>query len=276
GVDMNIKDTQGYSPLSWAAKNGYDKVVDLLLSQERIETDVKDKDRRTPLLWAACIGHDEVVKLLLAKEGVEVDLKDKDGKTPLLWAIQNKHEKTAALLVGTNRVDVNSKDSLGHTPLSLAIETRCNEVIELLLGEGEVKVNLRCGGGTALFVAVKCNVDIVELLLAKGEVETDIEDSDGDTPLYYAISKAGTSHDYTAMAKLLLAKGANANAKARGGWTPLHKVAYDRHLILFFALLEVEGLEINPETDDGNTPLDMALRFGYFEIAFEIPDPDII
>ena len=53
------------------------------LLKNRYEPDSKDSDRRTPLSWAAENGHEAVVKLLLATEKVDLDSKDSYGLTPL-------------------------------------------------------------------------------------------------------------------------------------------------------------------------------------------------
>ena len=52
------------TPLSWAAKNGCNTAVKLLLDIGKVETDSKDTHGRTPLSWAAGNGHEAVVKLL--------------------------------------------------------------------------------------------------------------------------------------------------------------------------------------------------------------------
>jgi hypothetical protein len=41
---------------------------------------------RTPLSWAAIEGYERVVKLLVERDDVEADSKDKWGRTPLSWA----------------------------------------------------------------------------------------------------------------------------------------------------------------------------------------------
>jgi ankyrin repeat protein len=55
--------------------------ADLLKSG--MAADSKDSYGRTPLSWAAGNGHEAVVKLLLAKDGVDVDSKDSYSQTPL-------------------------------------------------------------------------------------------------------------------------------------------------------------------------------------------------
>lgn len=69
GADLNSKDTQcGRTPLSWAAENGHEAVVKLLvlLATDGVDPNSKDIEwGRTPLWWAAKNGHEAVVKLLL-------------------------------------------------------------------------------------------------------------------------------------------------------------------------------------------------------------------
>jgi hypothetical protein len=75
----------GQTPLVWAARNGYDAIVSLLLTKYGIDVDLEDSQyRRTPLSWAAEGGHENVVKLLLETDDVDVDLKGGQyGERPL-------------------------------------------------------------------------------------------------------------------------------------------------------------------------------------------------
>src|SRR5947199_973908 len=88
-----------------------------------LQNDVDSKDSeygRTPLLWAARNGHEAVVKLLLATGKADVDSKDsKYGRTPLSWAAENGHEAVVKLLLATGKADVDSEHSkYRRTPLS--------------------------------------------------------------------------------------------------------------------------------------------------------------
>ena len=64
----------------------YEAVVKLLLDTGEVDVNWKDKDGRTPLSWAAEKGCETIVKLLLDTGKVDVDWKDRDGRTPLSWA----------------------------------------------------------------------------------------------------------------------------------------------------------------------------------------------
>jgi ankyrin repeat protein len=63
-ADVESKDTNGRTPLWWAAQYGHEAVVKQLLEAK---ADVESNDTiydRTPLSWAAQYGHEAVVKLL--------------------------------------------------------------------------------------------------------------------------------------------------------------------------------------------------------------------
>jgi len=70
----------------------------MLLDHEGVNPDQPDKDGRTPLWWAACNGHEEVVKILLGRDDINPDKSDKDGKTPLDRATEGGHGGVIALL----------------------------------------------------------------------------------------------------------------------------------------------------------------------------------
>ncbi|RYP27804.1 hypothetical protein DL767_007516 [Monosporascus sp. MG133] len=98
GVDPDFKDNDGRTPLSWAAGNGRDADVKLLLNTGKIEADSKDRGSRTPLSYAAENGHEAVVRLLLHTGKAEPDSKDSSGRMPLLWAAARGHESIVKLL----------------------------------------------------------------------------------------------------------------------------------------------------------------------------------
>jgi ankyrin repeat protein len=55
----------------------------IALLKNRHDQDSRDTYGRTPLWWAAREGHEAVVKLLLERDNVVADLKDDYGQTPL-------------------------------------------------------------------------------------------------------------------------------------------------------------------------------------------------
>ena len=84
-----------------AAQNGQDRIVSYLLDVG-VDKDVKDIEGKTPLLWAASNGHTAIVKLLL-DAGADKDVKDNYGGTPLLWAAWLNHPDIFELLRSRKR-----------------------------------------------------------------------------------------------------------------------------------------------------------------------------
>jgi Ankyrin repeats (3 copies) len=94
--DINLKDKNGQTPLSWAARNGHEAVVKLLLDRSADVESRDDEDGRTPLSWAAKNGHDAVVKLLLDRSA-DIESKSRYGRTPLSYTAEEGHEVVVKL-----------------------------------------------------------------------------------------------------------------------------------------------------------------------------------
>ena len=115
-VAVDSKDGYGRTPLWWAAENGHEMVVKLLVEKGADVNSKDDRDGWTPLWRAAENGHEAVVELLVEK-GADVNSKeDRDGRTPLWWAAENGHEEVVKLLLEKG-ADVDSKDEYSRTPL---------------------------------------------------------------------------------------------------------------------------------------------------------------
>ncbi|XP_074291742.1 acyl-CoA-binding domain-containing protein 1-like [Silene latifolia] len=93
-------------------------VDNLLKSIENgISVNVKDSEGRTPLHWAVDRGHLPVIEQLL-KNNVDVNAKDNEGQTPLHYAVVCDREAVAEYLVKHN-ADVHAKDNDGTSPIDI-------------------------------------------------------------------------------------------------------------------------------------------------------------
>ncbi len=116
-VDVNSKDSDGQTPLWWAALNGQDGVVKVLLDTGKVDVDSKANDGRTPLSRAAGSGQETVVKMLLETGKVDVDSKANDGRTPLFWAAGNGHGMVVKMLLEARNIGAAVEDVCGLTTL---------------------------------------------------------------------------------------------------------------------------------------------------------------
>ncbi|ORY18330.1 ankyrin repeat-containing domain protein, partial [Clohesyomyces aquaticus] len=78
--------------LAWAAENGNEVIVKLLVISGKVNTNSTDQSGWTPLWWALQKRNKAVVKLLLETGMFDIDSRDQIGRTPLSWAAENGHE----------------------------------------------------------------------------------------------------------------------------------------------------------------------------------------
>ncbi|KAK2750859.1 hypothetical protein FQN55_001430 [Onygenales sp. PD_40] len=123
GLDPTARDTNGQTPLWWAAKEGHDLVIKLLSSTDTVTLQI-----------LASEGHHELIKSLL-KPGYNVNTRDFRNRTPLHNAISSGDFELATALISSG-ADTNSQDSEGSTPLHLAFRQTNSNFIELLLNYG--------------------------------------------------------------------------------------------------------------------------------------------
>ncbi|RPA75197.1 ankyrin, partial [Ascobolus immersus RN42] len=133
------------SPLLWAAKHRKEGVLRLLLDiqwTDSIDVNPRDGDGRTPLSYAAASGEIGIMRALLESKEMEVDVNSKDnsGFTPLHWASQNGETDILELLLRHPKTDVNARNNKGRTALSLAAENGRTKTIKALLKEEDIDI----------------------------------------------------------------------------------------------------------------------------------------
>ena len=259
--DINAGDFWGTAPLAWAACNGHEEVVKILLGQEAVNPDKRDNDGCTPLSYAASRGHEGVVKILLGRHEVNPDRPSNHGLTPLSYAARNGHEGVLKILLGRKDVNPDKPNNDGYTPLSYAAWGGYEGMVNILLRREEVNPDKSDNDGwTPLTHAVfEGHEGVVGVLLSREEVNPDKPEYFGRTPLSYAASGG-----YEGIVKMLLGrKGVNPDKPGNNGWTPLSYAASRGHEGVVKILLGRPGVGPNKATDYDSTPLLLAAMNGH-------------
>lgn len=187
----------------------------------------------------------DIVKYLI-DHGADVNKKDNFGRTPLrcvnFW--NRNHAPDIIRVLLENRADPNTKDSEGETPLAKVCEMGDEESAKLLVEYG-ANVNEENGRGA--------------------------------TPFHYSIWAMAGDRCSASLAKFLIDKGADINAKTKDGQTMLIFAVESKRLDIVKLLIDlkadvnVKGIAQNLTSKKERTPLEIAkyysdFREGYLEI----------
>jgi cytohesin len=287
GADVNAMNKDGETPLSRAARCGDLELVQLLADSGAKLSRASGPDRNLAIL-AMNRNHLDVAKFLVA-QGADVTLH--------LAAYVGDLEKAKALI---QNGDVNAHDQVGQTPLHMAARTGQREMADLLLSNGADVNGQVEGGWTPLHEAARSgHENVAKLLIARGAVvnarmtppehETIRNDLHaphaqvGTTPLHLAVN-------YPEVVKVLVANGADINAKDERDETPIHLAAtegdkqvvdlllaagadIDLHLTADTGYVEkvkqliAAGADVNARDNDARTALYLAVLRGHTDVV---------
>ena len=152
GIDLEVKDERGWTPLMIATANGNEKLT-LLLIHCGARLMARDINGFTPLHWAAFNGMSGVVELLISRE-VDVNSQSRFGWTPLMQACTRGHLSVCSILVASG-ANINLSNSEGSTALHIAASKGFHEIVQLLLTKGADRNAKSNNGNTPLTLASK-------------------------------------------------------------------------------------------------------------------------
>ncbi|KAM3532251.1 hypothetical protein NHJ13051_000237 [Beauveria bassiana] len=262
GVEVDVEDAAGRTPLWIAAQTGRRELA-LMLLNRGAEKDRRDEHQRTPLWAAADSGQGDTVNLLLECQAA-INCRDKFGQTALAVACSKGHVDIVMVLLFYS-ADMNLTDIRGRTPLWTATANGDETVVRMLLQTGKAKKNTTSDGWTPLGLAVRYGYEeLVKLLVSHGANTQSIFPLDHETSksLLWKAVRCGHAES----ARLLLDTG-RINPDTRcDKMTPLALAASnnDRRLV---ELLLHHGADVRAKDSHGRTPISRAADAGHDELV---------
>lgn len=270
-INLNAKDARGFTPLLMAAIQGHGSIIKLLQSKgDDIDFNAPNKGPTgiSPLQWAAQNGREDAVKVLLTDKRVDVNLRNnKWDFTALIIAAMEGHERVVMVLISAEGIDPNyATEGQRETALHHAVKWCNPKVISVLLIHPKIDPNLKDSGGMTplMRAAIWGNgKGVLEALLQSDTVDINARTVNGQTLLMLA----ALSRRNEGMIELLLDKGADPDARDNMGRSLLFYLAKSMWFKSFERLVTDERVQLDLKDYYGSTPLSIAARFGNEEVV---------
>lgn len=284
GAEVNARMDDGTTPLHVAAMKDAHEVARLLLENgAHVEAMTHYGHGGTALDMAASYGNAAVARVLIAGgaggndegwgSGALYVAADEGWTSVVSLLLEAGAEPSSGLLrvavghryIGIVRLvasrvsDIDGRDSSGRAALHEAVDSPRDESLASYEVYSKKADPVRMGEDRYAVLKEdrgELEMLLVELLLDHG-ADVNAEANDGRTPLHEAVHNGRRS----GVVELLIARGANVNAATDGGVTPLHHAA-DSGRNDAATLLLARGANVNARDDWGRTPLHKAALQG--------------
>ncbi len=130
GINPNVTDENGRSPLMLAAFNGHTEIAERLL-EAGARVDLRDNTNRTAFMFACTGPNLPLISLLLRRGAAINDIDSHESWTPLMFAAAEGHRDVVQFLLDNN-ADPNATDVDGESAAFFAHQRGFPEVAALI------------------------------------------------------------------------------------------------------------------------------------------------
>eukprot|EP01007_Sphenomonas_quadrangularis_P002899 NODE_502_length_1411_cov_113.784875_g380_i0.p1 GENE.NODE_502_length_1411_cov_113.784875_g380_i0~~NODE_502_length_1411_cov_113.784875_g380_i0.p1 ORF type:complete len:388 (+),score=59.31 NODE_502_length_1411_cov_113.784875_g380_i0:85-1248(+) len=260
---LNSMDTDGFTPLYCAAQLGDVTVLEIFLSNGA-NPNIPVANGCVPLHVAASKGRVSAVQVLL-QHGADPNPRSAQGTTPLYAASAAGCPYVVEILLGLlhtpNGLSKTSNAPSDDDASSSSAETRKASSSSVETQKADPDCQNDDGNSPVHVAAFLGHCEVLHRLLVAGAM-AHLPNAEGLTPLMLAILRKHTC----CVMMLLKQPSVDVNAADCCGNTPLH-IAVQQHYDVAVSALVAHGADPSRKSKNGRTPLMVALRAGYEDLA---------
>lgn len=272
GLNINITNKIGRTPLHTAAKNSNARVVELLL-RFNADPNCRDNDGKIPLH----LTRDPLIASMLLKRQSNPDAADIGGRTSLIDASERGDTRMVQVLL-KHRASINASETRhGQSALHIAVRKGQHDVIRELCQRStvasiinEVDRNQHSPLHFAVGQDRPGTEKLVKFLIHNG-ADVNLANIRGQTPL--AIHIMTTERQDSKVAQVLLENGARADVRVKNNDTTLLHMAMERGLIEIAKVLVAKGADLHAVNMEGKSVLDGLDKSNLLLLLKEIQSP---
>ena len=222
GADVNIADTEGWTPLMFALCAGGDTAAAEALLAAGADVNVRSKERWTPLMLALRSDRPAAfVARLLTQYHALASAESEDGTTAMMIACQYASDPAVVEALYAADADAVQPRRGGDCPIHFAARNATDGapgIVTFLLGNRADVDQANDAGWTPLMMAARFSTrtDVIDALVSAG-ADVNARNRDGLTALMLAAANEAPAA--VAIAKKLLDAGADPEAADRSGRT---------------------------------------------------------
>lgn len=252
-ADVNLVSKNGCTPIALCAQKGHVSAL-RHLKEAHLNAQVQGAP---PIMWSIQTRHDDCVEALLDM-GADVEVRDMYGTTPLVEACIFGNANVVRMLLERG-ADADNPSLKGLTALMHCVQREHLKCTQILIdAKADLDAQEPTQKTTALMFSLTRDPAFATRLVQAG-ADLEARDSLGGTVLNQA-AHVGVN------VQLLLDAKASVHTTDDGGWTPLLRAAYRRHVDVVHALVRA-GADVEHVELSGANALILALRNEHLDVA---------